>query len=35
MAEQHAADLESLISAADGQLYTAKREGRDRFVWQA
>ena len=35
MAEQHATDLESLISAADGQLYTAKREGRDRFVWQA
>ena len=35
MAEQHATDLESLISAADGQLYTAKRAGRDRFVWQA
>ena len=33
MAEQHATDLESLISAADGQLYTAKRAGRDRFVW--
>jgi len=35
MAEQRASDLESLISAADEQLYTAKREGRDRFVWQA
>ena len=35
MAEQKASDLESLISAADSQLYTAKREGRDRFVWQS
>ena len=35
MAEQKASDLESLINAADAQLYTAKREGRDRFVWQA
>ena len=34
MAEQKPNDLEALISAADGQLYTAKREGRDRFVWQ-
>ena len=34
MAEQRANDLESLISAADSELYTAKREGRDRFVWQ-
>ena len=35
MAEQKASDLESLINAADAQLYTAKREGRDRFIWQA
>ncbi|WP_168732569.1 GGDEF domain-containing response regulator [Desulfovibrio desulfuricans] len=34
MAELKANDLETLISAADAQLYTAKREGRDRFVWQ-
>jgi len=34
MAELRANDLETLISAADAQLYTAKREGRDRFVWQ-
>lgn len=34
MAEQRASDLETLINAADGQLYTAKREGRNRFVWQ-
>ena len=34
LAEQRASDLETLINAADGELYTAKREGRDRFVWQ-
>ena len=34
MAEQNAGELEALISAADAQLYQAKRLGRDRFVWQ-
>ena len=34
MAEERASELETLISAADSQLYQAKREGRDRFVWQ-
>jgi diguanylate cyclase (GGDEF)-like protein len=34
MAEQLGGELETLISAADAQLYHAKREGRDRFSWQ-